>query len=193
MSFIYIAPLDDVEEDILSALEMCLWHNFGIEIKSWRPLIKPLEAFDSQRNQFSSTIILRDLLKQCPADAVRVLAITEKDLFTPMLSFVFGQAQLQGQMAIVSLARLRQEFYELPTNRALFLSRALKETVHEMGHTFGLTHCLDRKCPMSLSTSIQQVDGKTDEFCESCKILLRETLIMLQKQAASLSDSEGSR
>jgi archaemetzincin len=136
---------------------------------------------------------LRDLLKQCPADAVRVLAITEKDLFIPMLSFVFGQAQLQGQMAIVSLARLRQEFYELPANRALFLARALKETVHELGHTFGLTHCLDRKCPMSLSTSIQQVDGKTDEFCESCKILLRETLIMLQKQVASSSSAEASR
>lgn len=192
MSFIYIAPLDDAEEDILAAIEMCLWHNFGFEIKSWSPMIKLPGAFDPQRNQFSSTVILRDLLKQCPTDAVRVLAITEKDLFIPMLSFVFGQAQLQGQMAIVSLARLRQEFYELPANRTLLLARALKETVHEMGHTFGLTHCLDRACPMSLSTSIQQVDGKTDQYCESCKILLRETLIMLQKQAASLSGEEES-
>jgi len=193
VSLIYIAPVDDVGEEILAAIEMCLWHTFGFETKRWPGLVPPPAAYDQQRQQHSSTLILREALAQCPADAVRLLVVTEKDLFIPMLSFVFGQAQLQGRVAIVSMARLRQEFYELPANPVLLLARALKETVHEMGHTFGLTHCLDRSCPMSLSTNIQQVDVKQDEFCPSCTILLQETLNMLHQQATNASGAGGSR
>jgi archaemetzincin len=87
---------------------------------------------------------------------------------------VFGQAQLGGQVALISLARLRQEFYGMPQNRALFLGRALKEAVHELGHTFVLTHCPEGECPMSLSTNIRQVDGKRATFCASCAAAVRE-------------------
>ena len=85
-----------------------------------------------------------------------------------MLSFLFGQAQLDGAAAIVSIARLRQEFYGLPGDEGLLLARARKEALHELGHTFGLVHCPDPLCAMSLSTSLPQVDAKRDEYCESC-------------------------
>ena len=91
-------------------------------------------------------------MRTCPTDTVRLLGITEHDLFIPMLSFVFGQAQLGGKAALVSFARLRQEFYGIDPADAVFTERARKEMLHELGHTFGLTHCPDRGCPMSLST-----------------------------------------
>jgi archaemetzincin len=113
---------------------------------------------------------------------VRLLAVTELDLFIPMLSFIYGQAQLNGRVSIVSLARLRQEFYTLPANRVLALARLLKEALHELGHTLGLTHCIEKGCPMSLATNIHQLDLKGSDFCNSCSILIRESVDMIRKQ-----------
>ena len=183
MKHIYVAPIGSVDDDILAALETSLQHAFGFEVKRTKPNGDPSYAFDIERKQYSSTMILRELVRQCPKDAVRLLAVTELDLFIPMLSFIYGQAQLDGKVSIVSLARLRQEFYTLPANRTLAVGRLLKEAFHEVGHTFGLTHCIDKGCPMSLATNIQQLDLKGRNFCSSCSILVRENTDLIRKQS----------
>ena len=99
--------------------------------------------------------------RSAPEDAYKLLAVTERDLFIPVLTFVFGQAQLGGRVGVVSLARLRQEFYGLPPDRDVLLDARVKEALHETGHLFGLVHCADRDCAMSLSTGIRQIDLKT--------------------------------
>jgi archaemetzincin len=71
-------------------------------------------------------------------------------------------------VAAISLARLRQEFYGQPPNREILLQRALKEALHETGHMFGLVHCADRNCAMSLATNIRHIDAKRAEFCAGC-------------------------
>ena len=176
MSAIYLLPVGMVDDEVMKTLEACLWQIFGFEVKRMPPMEDPAYAFDRQTNQYSSTLILKELLKKVPDDAVRVLGITERDLFIPMLSFVFGHAQVNGPAAVISLARLRQEFYSLPENRLLFLYRVMKEAVHELGHTFGLIHCTDTSCAMSLSNTIQQVDKKTEELCKNCSILLEQNV-----------------
>src|ERR1039457_444300 len=130
-------------------------------------------AYDRERGQYGSIAVLEMLARVCPADAVKLLAVTERDLYIPVLTFVFGQAQLSGRVAVVSLARLRQEFYGLAPNREIFLERACKEALHETGHTFGLVHCGDRNCAMSLSTNVRQIDSKRCEFCAPCGARLR--------------------
>jgi archaemetzincin len=176
VSFIYIVPLGAVDDEILTVIETCLGAHFGFETRRLAPRAEPEFAYDARRRQYSSTLILRELVERFPADAARILAVTEKDLFIPMLSFIFGQAQLKGTVAIISLARLRQEFYELPANRILLVSRVVKEALHEMGHTFGLIHCLQRSCPMSLSTNVHLVDTKGSNFCSGCRTFLRENI-----------------
>jgi archaemetzincin len=94
--------------------------------------------------------------------------VTEADLAIPTLTFVFGQAQLDGQVAVLSLARLRQEFYGLPSDETLLRERVTKEVLHELGHTFGLTHCAESKCVMSLATHIGLVDNKEERYCTHC-------------------------
>ena len=76
----------------------------------------------------------------------RVLGVTDVDLAIPMLSFLFGQAQFDGPVAVVSLCRLHQEFYGLPRRRRLLRERTVKEVLHELGHTFGLVHCAEPTC-----------------------------------------------
>ena len=88
---------------------------------------------------------MKMLAQRAPRDAARVLGITDVDLAIPMLSFLFGQAQFDGPIAVVSLCRLHQEFYGLPAEDALLRERTVKEVMHEMGHTFGLVHCSENR------------------------------------------------
>jgi archaemetzincin len=185
VKFIYLVPMGTGDEEVLAAIETSLWQRFGFGIRRLDPLREPTYAYDPKCKQYSSSLIVRKLIETCPADAVRILAVTEKDLFIPMLTFVFGQAQLKGPAAIVSLARLRQEFYQLPPNHILLVARALKEVLHEVGHTFGLIHCQDRGCIMSLATNIQQLDMKGSEFCRSCEIMLRESISRERRQGTA--------
>jgi archaemetzincin len=98
----------------------------------------------------------------------RLLAVTSVDLYVPVLTFVFGEAQLTGSCAVVSLHRLREEFYGLPPREDLMRERLVKEAVHELGHTFGLRHCDDWRCVMTSSHAVERLDVKSAEFCFLC-------------------------
>ncbi|MBI4429387.1 MAG: hypothetical protein HY562_09750, partial [Ignavibacteriales bacterium] len=98
----------------------------------------------------------------------KILCITALDLFVPVLTFVFGEAQLDGSAAIVSSHRLDESFYGLPKNQEILEHRLLKEAVHELGHTYGLVHCHDYECVMHSSTSVEEIDVKGTTFCTRC-------------------------
>lgn len=174
--FFFLAAVGAVDPEILSELGVLLGDAYGFAVRRLAPLPEPEHAYDAQRGQYSSILVLRDLAARCPEAAVKLLAVTEQDLFIPMLTFIYGQAQLGGTLGIISLARLRQEFYGLPPNRELLLARARKEALHEAGHTFNLIHCGDKSCAMCLSTNIRQLDLKNDRYCEACSALVRETI-----------------
>jgi len=130
-------------------------------------------AFEASRGQYHSTAILQRLGTLAGGDgALRLLGITESDLFVPVLTFVFGEAQLGGPCALVSLHRLREEFYGLPARPDMLLDRAIKECVHELGHTFGLRHCFDWRCVMASTHAVERLDVKGAEFCASCRRLI---------------------
>jgi archaemetzincin len=125
-------------------------------------------ALEPARSQYYSTAILQRMERVADPDA-RVLAITNYDLYVPVLTFVFGEAQLEGFCAVVSTARLKEEFYGMPGRPELMRERLLKEAVHELGHTFGLRHCPDWRCAMSSSYGIELLDVKTEDFCPACR------------------------
>ncbi len=190
MSSIYLTAIGSAEEEVFVAVEICLQRTFDLEIRRAPPFPDPEYARDPKSRQYSSGLIVRELVGKCPADASRLLGITERDLFIPMLTFVFGQAQLGGKAAVLSLARLRQEFYHLPPNFELLKVRAAKEALHELGHTFGLVHCPDRDCVMSLATNVSQLDRKGGDFCPSCAVSYREKVTMVQKKTADPAGRE---
>lgn len=132
------------------------------------------DTFDPARGQYSSTKTLRWVLQAVPEDAVKVVAITDGDLFIPVLTFVFGEAQLGGVGAVVSIARLRIDVDGFPSPPSRFRARLLKECVHEIGHTFGLAHCALARCAMSRSNTVLEVDAKGWELCRDCRRLLKE-------------------
>jgi archaemetzincin len=145
---------------------------FPLPIRRLPAVAIPAGAYDEKRGQYQSVEIMKMLAERAPRDASRVLGVTDVDLAIPMLSFLFGQAQFEGPIAVVSLCRLRQEFYGLPARQDLLRERTVKEVLHELGHTFGLTHCSDSKCAMSLATHIELVDAKAEQFCARCGVHL---------------------
>jgi len=171
MKYLYLAAPPGTDVEAFLAVCARVQDEFDVPVA---PIEMPdLEfAYDANRRQYASFPVLELLARLCPPDALKLLAITECDLFIPVLTFVFGHAQLGGRVGVVSFARLRQEFYGLAPHREVFLERAIKEALHETGHTFGLVHCADRNCAMSLATNVRQIDLKQAAFCPACSARL---------------------
>jgi len=189
VSALYFVPVGAVPDKVWEWITKAAAEWFPLPIQRLAALPIPESAYDSKRNQYQSVEIMRMLNQHAPQNGSRVLGITDVDLSIPMLSFLFGQAQLDGPVAIVSLRRLRQEFYGLPERDDLLRERLTKEVLHEMGHTFGLVHCSEPKCAMNLSTHIGMVDGKAEQYCSRCGLQLAHRFAFLEEYEKELADS----
>ncbi|MFH1230479.1 MAG: archaemetzincin family Zn-dependent metalloprotease [Planctomycetota bacterium] len=172
MENICIRPLGEVSDEMLQYLTNELSLIFDRDVISLSSILIPSQSYDVKRRQYLSTELLKILLSTSPLDAYKTLGITEVDIFIPIFTYVFGEAQLGGRAALISLARLRPQHYEELPDEELYKMRILKEAVHELGHTFGLTHCVEPKCVMRFANNIVEVDDKGSHFCPNCAYLI---------------------
>jgi archaemetzincin len=166
---IQLLPFGNVPVGMLGELAGELAVAFSARCEILRPEPDPPHAFNATRQQYWSTQILAAMAGRLSPGTSRVLGITTADLYIPILTFVFGEAQLEGRCAVISTHRLRQEFYGLPPDPALLSHRLLKEAVHELGHTMGLVHCDDYRCAMASSHGVESIDLKGASLCEVCR------------------------
>jgi archaemetzincin len=132
------------------------------------------DDFDEKRGQYQSHAILGEVQGYAVKTGLnRVLGVVDADISVPELNFVFGEAACPGKAALISLWRLKPEFYGEAPNKELFLKRAVKEAVHEVGHTLGLGHCSRVSCVMHFSNSISDTDIKQSVFCDRCYLRVK--------------------
>lgn len=162
-------PRGAVERRVLADLRADLQGAFGKDCEILPEEVDPDFAFHPGRQQYHSTEILKRLSPLGQAGSWRLLGVTEVDLYIPVLTFVFGEAQLGNSCAVISYHRLRQEFYGLPPDAGLLRDRLLKEAVHELGHTLGLRHCEDYRCAMAPSHAVEWIDVKSVGLCDHCR------------------------
>jgi archaemetzincin len=163
-----IVPVNAIDPGFLARLALCLEERFLYHITVERALAVPRSAVNSARRQLFAATLSTKVLRQFPDGNGLLLAITDYDLYKTSQRYVFGDADEQRRIAMVSLHRLRGEFYgESPDENMLF-QRTLKESVHELGHAIGLKHCFNARCAMHYSNSIFETDNKMPHLCEVC-------------------------
>lgn len=171
---IIIVPIDDTDASIIQHIAKSLEEAFQLPtaIKSWKTIFQsmPIPIY----NRYHSSIILKYVCENRPADASKILIVTELDLFSPVFSCLYGEAQLNGTCSLFSLHRLRQEFYNLNPDREVLLARCAKEAIHEVAHTMGMRHCCDKHCIMYPSANIIDTDSKSTTFCFNCSKTFKE-------------------
>jgi len=171
---IQLVPIGEVPAHLLERLRAQLPEYFPALCQIAPPQPVPSYSFNASREQYCSTEILARLGALADSSRCNVLGVACFDLYIPILTFVFGEAQLDGSSALVSIHRLRQEVYGFPPDPDLLQDRLLKEAVHELGHSLGLTHCDDRTCVMASSHSVEWIDLKSSDFCPSCRVRASE-------------------
>jgi archaemetzincin len=168
MKILTLVPVGPLDRGLLETLSEGLAAQLRVACAIQPASLNPEFAYNPLRAQYHSSEILKRLLADASAECWKILGVTDADLYIPILTFVFGEAQLSDHAAVVSSHRLRQEFYGLPADPALLRERLLKEALHELGHTFGLRHCRDYRCVMSPSHTVETIDLKSAEFCNPC-------------------------
>lgn len=145
---------------------------FGAPVELGPPRVDLNDAYDSSRGQYNSTALLARLLEDLPSGRRKSVLLVDVDLFIPVLTFVFGEAQFGGAAAVVSTHRLANQFYGLPGDHDLLIERLGKELIHEVGHTFGLYHCRQFECVMRSSTYVEEIDMKRASLCGACRSVI---------------------
>ncbi len=170
---IYLVPLRFPNDKLLEDLSSALSDAFKLPVSILRKSFTLDQGYDPVRNQFNSSWILSRLLELAPKESCKILGVTEVDLYVPVLTFVFGEAQVEGKAAVVSSYRLRDELYGLPENPERLKERLEKEAIHELAHTFGLIHCRQPECVMHSYTYAEEIDFKSKNFCTACSALFK--------------------
>src|SRR5271165_4209867 len=168
MKKLQLLPVGNPDALLLEWLRQALPDKFHVPAEVLSPTLDPAFALHAERQQYHSSEILAAMQRHFGKDTWRLLAITERDLYIPILTFVFGEAQMGGPGALVSYHRLTQQFYGLPPDLDVLANRLLIESVHELGHTLHLTHCQEYRCAMAPSHAVEWIDIKDSGFCEDC-------------------------
>ncbi len=169
-----LVPLGNVPSKMLEELSSELRDLVRMRCKILSPVTVPKEAFNQWRKQYDAEKILA-ILSNNPETrfidaSIPTLVVTNEDIYYKGLRFIFGlEEPLEGTL-MVSLARLKPEFYDERPNPFRLTERVIKESMHEIGHYVGLDHCRHPWCIMSFSSSVNEIDKKRKEFCKDCNI-----------------------
>ncbi len=162
------------EKGILEKISGIVMQEFGYPVKVIEIHADLNKFYNPDRRQYNGDQLLREVDSLNYPGSVKKIGLFSVDLFIPILTYIFGQAQLGGRTAIASMFRLSNEHYGIKPDDKLMSDRFAKEIIHELGHTFGLIHCHTPSCVMRSSTYVEDIDQKKTHFCPGCRSLIEK-------------------
>ncbi len=159
----------DIPVDILDAMDL------------------PSDSLLNRRQQHDAGLILKHLSQQAFLDRyLKLVALTDADISIPILTYVFGEAEVGGRVALVSGFRLRQREGGMLVPLDTYYERLAKVALHEVAHTLSLYHCEDSSCLMHFCPKPADLDLVQILFCRRCRFMIRQSIREIRKDAALL-------
>jgi len=156
-------------QEVLETISEAVRNEFRYRVVVREAYLDLTGYYDPNRRQYNGDALLKVLDAMHPGGPHKLIGLFNVDLFIPILTYIFGQAQFGGRAAIASVYRLKNERYGMMNGEKYLLERFTKEVVHELGHVFGLPHCINPLCVMRSSTYVEDIDQKEVRFCHSCQ------------------------
>jgi archaemetzincin len=157
------------EEEFLKNIVEAVKHEFLFSVNIKEGHLDLSEFYDPGRRQYNGIKLLKEVDSVYSSDSDKTLGLFSVDLFIPILTYIFGQAFLNGRTGIVSLYRFSNERYGMNSDDKIIMDRFKKEIIHELGHTFGLIHCHIPACVMRSGTYVEDIDQKSANLCLKCR------------------------
>ncbi len=179
MSVLQVLRVGDIDAELCRSVAESLSATFKTPCEVLPQVLDPAFAYHGERLQYHSSELLHRMQSSLRPETWRLLGLTAVDLYIPILTFVFGEAQMGGPCALASAYRLRPDVYGMSPDPATLRERLLKEAIHELGHTLDLTHCEDYRCAMASSHSVERIDLKEANLCVQCRQHVAPALLSL--------------
>lgn len=166
---IVVVPLGDVDFMMINRLATSIGPVFGRSVDILKGMKLPEESYNVIRNQYYSSIIFSKLerIKANPRELV--LGVCEEDIYLPDEAYVLGHSDPVLGTTVISLFRIRQEFYGLPEDEMKVYSRLFKQAVHQLSLLFNISACKNPKCVNYYSQEMFDIDNKSIKLCDICK------------------------
>jgi archaemetzincin len=171
---IVVVPLGEVDFMLVNRLATNIGPVYGRSVDILKGMKMPDEALNIVRNQYYASILLAKLERVKANQKEFVLGVCEEDIYLPDESYIIGHSDTVSATAIVSLFRIRQEFYGLPEDEMKVYTRLFKQSIHQLAHLFDMTSCRNPRCINYYSQNMMDIDTKGEKFCDICKRHLAE-------------------
>lgn len=157
------------EKDFLGTIAAGITREYRLPVSLKDSHLDLSEFYDPMRRQYNGNKLMQELNSWSALNHIKNIGLFRVDLFNPILTYIFGQAALNGNIGVASLYRLRNEQYGMKKDDELLLERFQKVIIHELGHMFGLVHCHVPPCVMRSSTYVEDIDQKSPHLCSRCR------------------------
>jgi len=161
------------EKEFLGSIAESITRVYHLPVSFRESHIDLSEFYDPMRRQYNGNKLMNELDSLSSQNLIKHIGLFRVDLFNPILTYIFGQAALNGNIGVASLYRLRNEQYGMKKDENLLLERFQKVIIHELGHMFGLVHCHVPPCVMRSSTYVEDIDQKEPHLCSKCRKEIR--------------------
>jgi len=161
------------EKSFLDSIAACISREYQLPVSIRESRSDLSDFYDPMRRQYNGNELMKELESWSLADNIKNIGLFRVDLCNPILTYIFGQAALNGSIGVASMYRLRNEQYGMEKDENLLLERFQKVIIHELGHMFGLLHCHVPPCVMRSSTYVEDIDQKSVHLCSKCRKEIR--------------------
>lgn len=156
----------------LEAVSSALTAFYAVRVETRAPLGLPERAYYPVRKRYRAEKLLDYLVEQGSAEARVILGLTSVDISTTKPPHedwgILGLATIDGGSAVLSSFRCRRG----AKNAAHVRARFAKTAVHELGHSFGLEHCVTPGCIMHDGEGSVQTTDTEHDLCPDTRARL---------------------